>query len=57
MKVIFWKSKLFFTEKKKLFYLYDKTQFQMVKGIISAFDHVEFCLVIILTIGGNWAVT
>ena len=29
----------------------------MVKGIINAFDHMEFCLVIKLTIGGNWAVT
>ena len=29
----------------------------MVKGIINAFDHMEFCLVINLTIGGNWAVT
>ena len=29
----------------------------MVKGIINAFDHMEFCLVKNLTIGGNWAVT
>ena len=29
----------------------------MVKGIINAFDHMEFCLVINLTIGGSWAVT
>ena len=28
----------------------------MVKGIINAFDHMEFCLVINLTIGGNGAV-
>ena len=28
----------------------------MVKGIINAFDHMEFCLVINLTIGGNRAV-
>ena len=29
----------------------------MVKGIINAFDHIEFCLVLNLTMGGNWAVT
>ena len=29
----------------------------MVKGIINAFDHMEFCLVINLTMGGNQAVT
>ena len=29
----------------------------MVKGIINAFDHMEYCLVINLTIGGNQAVT
>ena len=29
----------------------------MVKGIIKAFDHMEFCLVINLRMGGNWAVT
>ena len=29
----------------------------MVKGIINAFDHMEFCLVIYLTMGGNRAVT
>ena len=29
----------------------------MVKGIINAFDYMEFCLVIILAIGGNRAVT
>ena len=29
----------------------------MVKGIINAFDHMEFCLVINLTMGGNRAVT
>ena len=29
----------------------------MVKGIINAFDHVEFCLVINLRICGNSAVT
>ena len=28
-----------------------------VKGIINAFDHMEFCLVINLTMGGNQAVT
>ena len=29
----------------------------MVKGIINAFDHMEFCLVINLTMAANWAVT
>ena len=29
----------------------------MVKGIINAFDHMELCLVINLTKGGNWAIT
>ena len=29
----------------------------MVKGIINAFDPMEFRLVIYLTKGGNWAVT
>ena len=29
----------------------------MVKGIINAFDHMEFCLVINLTMCGNLAVT
>ena len=28
----------------------------MVKGIINAFDHMEFCLVINLIMGGNRAV-
>ena len=27
----------------------------MVKGIINAFDHMEFCLVINLTMASNWA--
>ena len=29
----------------------------MIKGIINAFDHMEFCLVIHLTMDGKWAVT
>ena len=29
----------------------------MAKGIISAFDYMEFCLVINLTMGGNQAIT
>ena len=29
----------------------------MIKGIMNAFDNVEFCLVVNLTMGGNWAVT
>ena len=29
----------------------------MVKGIINAFDHMEFCFVIKLTTGGNRAVS
>ena len=52
MKVISWKSKLFFTEIIVLFY--DKTQFHMVKGIINAFDHMEFCFVINLTMASYW---
>ena len=28
----------------------------MVKGIINAFDHMDFCLVINLTMGDNWAI-
>ena len=53
MKVISWKSKLFFTEIIVL--LYDNTQFHMVKGIINAFDHMEFCLVIGLAMASYWA--
>ena len=29
----------------------------MVKGIINAFDHMEFCFVLNLTMGGNLAIT
>ena len=29
----------------------------MVKGIVNAFDHMEFCLVLNLTMCGNLAVT
>ena len=29
----------------------------MVKGIVSAFDHMELCLVINLTKGSNWDIT
>ena len=29
----------------------------MVKGIDNAFDHMELCLVINLTKGGNWAIS
>ena len=54
MKVISWKIKPIFTEMILLFL--DKTQFHMVKGIINAFDQMEFCLVIYLTMSGNWAV-
>ena len=55
MKVISWKNKPIFTEIILMFI--DKTRFHMVKGIINAFDHMEFCLVIKLTMGGNQAVT
>ena len=55
MKVISWKNKLIFTEILLLFIR--QTQFHVVKGIINAFDHMQFCLVINLTVGGNWAVT
>ena len=33
------------------------TTIHMVKGIINAFDHMELCLVIYLTKGGNWDIT
>ena len=55
MEVISWKTNPIFTEINLLFK--DITQFYMVKGIINAFDHMEFCLVINLTMGGNQAVT
>ena len=55
MKVISWKNKAVFIE--IILLLYNKTQFHMVKGIINAFDYMEFCLVINLTMGGNLAVT
>ena len=55
MKIIPWKNKAVFTE--IILLLYDKTQFHMVKGIINAFDHMEFCLVINLTMGSNQAVS
>ena len=29
----------------------------MVKSIINAFDHMEFCFIINLIMDGNWAVT
>ena len=29
----------------------------MVKGIVNAFDHMKFCLVLNLTVGGKLAVT
>ena len=54
MRVISWKNKAIFTEMILLFLR--KTQFHMVKSIINAFDHIEFCFVINLTMGGNWAV-
>ena len=44
---------MFFTE--IVVQLNDKRQFHMVKGIINAFDHMEFCLVINLTMASNWA--
>ena len=55
MEVIFWNSKLIFTEKNVC--LKDKTKFRMVIGIINTFDHMEFCLVFNLTMCGNFAVT
>ena len=55
MKVISWMNKPVFTKIILLFE--DKTKFHMVKGITNAFDHVEFCLVINLTMGGSRAVT
>ena len=53
MKVISWKSKLL--SPILLLYVSDKTQFHMVKGIINAFDHMEFCLVINLTMASYWS--
>ena len=50
MREISWKSKLFFN-KIIVLLIYDKTQFHIVKGNINAFDHMEFCLVINLTVG------
>ena len=52
LKAISWKNKPIFTEISLLFIR--QTQFHMVKGIISAFDHMEFCLVK-LTMCGNLA--
>ena len=51
MKVISKKNKAVFTE------IVFSVIFHMVKGIINAFDHMEFCLVINLTMGDNPAVT
>ena len=31
-------------------------KFHMVKGIINAFDHMEFCFVINMMISGKWAI-
>ena len=56
MEVISWKNMPIFTE-SILLLIKDKTQFRMVKGIINAFDHMEFCFVINLTKDGNWAIT
>ena len=56
MEVIFWNSKLIFTEKKSYVY---KTKHNsiwskaLLLGIINAFDHMEFCLVLNLTMGGT----
>ena len=55
MKVNSWKNKSIFTEVALLFIR--QKQFNMLKGIINAFDHMEFCLVINLIMGGNQAVT
>ena len=57
MQVIFLNSKLIFTEKNYYVCIKDKTQFHMVKGIINAFDHMEFCLVLNLTMSGRPSVT
>ena len=55
LKVISWKNKLIFTAIILLFIR--QTQSHLVKGIINAFDHMEFCLVINLTMCGKLAVT
>ena len=55
MKIMSWKNMPIFTE--IILLLIDKTQFHMVKGIINASDHTEYCFVINLTKDGNWAIT
>ena len=51
MEVISWKNKPVFAE--IILLLIRQNTFHMVKGIINAFDHMEFCLVIDLTMDGN----
>ena len=53
MTVISWKNKLIFTE---LILLFMRQNTITYGPIIYAFDHMEFCFVINLTLGGNWAV-
>ena len=49
MKIISWKNKPIFTKLTLPFVR--QTQFHLVKGIINAVDHMEFCLVIKLIMG------
>ena len=55
MKVISWKNKSIFTEIILLFIRQNTIPYG--QSIINAFDHMEFCLVINLTMNGKWAVT
>ena len=54
IKVISWKNKPVFTEIILLHI--NRTKFNLAKGIINAFDQMEFCLVIKLTMDGNLAI-
>ena len=49
-KLISCENKPVFTEIAFFFFLNGKTHFHTVKGIINAFDHMELCLVINLTL-------
>ena len=54
MKVISWKNKPIFTKIILLFIRQNTISY--AQRIIKAFDHMEFCLVINLIMGGNRAV-
>ena len=52
---ISWKIKPISTEIINFLACKTKQKFHMIKGIINAFEHMEFCLVINKTTGGNQA--